>query len=259
MAQHRLLFLLVCAAPAAVEAQGTPPATPPAEQAAKPPVKHAPVVKFTGDLGFVSTSGNTSVQTLNVGDKISAKFGVVTVSQQFSVVHGRSKGQTVTSLYRGAVRTDVALEKTFGLYASVTFERNIFAGLVSRIAGVVGVSAELFSTPQDRMIIESGVSLNRQRNVDTSKRPDVDNLGGRAASAYTHKFGPKASFAQSVELLPNFRDPEDLRVNTESAILAPITKDVGVKLSYVIRYDGLPNPGYQATDRLFTSGIQISL
>lgn len=256
----RILILpLSLFAPALLPAQVAPTVTPPAAEAAKPPAKRTPVIKFTGDLGFVSTSGNTSVQTLNVGDKVSAKFGIVTISQQFSVVHGRSKGQTVTSLYRGSVRTDVAIEKTFGLYTSVNFERNLFAGLVSRLAGVVGISAELFATPQDRLVIESGVSLNRQRNVDTAKRPDVDNLGGRAASAYTHKFGPKASFAQSIELLPNFRDPEDLRINTESAILAPITKDVGVKLSYVIRYDGLPNSGYQATDRLFTSGIQISL
>jgi hypothetical protein len=32
-----------------------------------------------------------------------------------------------------------------------------------------------------------------------------------------------------------------------------------MKIAYAIRYDGLPNPGYQDTDRLFTSGIQISL
>ena len=65
--------------------------------------------------------------------------------------------------------------------------------------------------------------------------------------------------SQSVELLPNFRERDDIRINTESALLAPITKQVGVKLTYVVRYDGLPEEGYQTTDRVFTSGIQVTL
>ncbi len=65
--------------------------------------------------------------------------------------------------------------------------------------------------------------------------------------------------SQVVEVLPNFREPEDLRVNTESALVAPLTARIAVKLSYVFRYDGLPEETYLATDRLFTSGLQVSL
>mgnify|MGYP000900522955 CR=1 FL=1 len=41
--------------------------------------------------------------------------------------------------------------------------------------------------------------------------------------------------------------------------LAIFTRQFSVKLSLQIRYDGAPAAGYQTTDRLFTSGIQISL
>ncbi len=252
--------LLLALLPAGLTAQaGTPPpATPPATAAAPKP-KSPNIIKFTGDLGYVSTAGNSSVQTLNLGNRVSAKLGVVTVSQQFSLVHGRSKGKTVTSLYRAQLRSDYSLQTTFGLYGQVNYERNVFAGLASRIATNTGLTALLHADARHRLTLEGGVSVNAQRSVDPTKRPNQDFLGGRAATSYTQKLGPKASFAQSVELLPNFRDREDLRINTESTVVAPITKEVGVKLSYVIRYDGLPQPGFLSTDRLFTSGIQITL
>lgn len=255
------LAILLALLPAGLSAQAgtTTPATTASAPVATPPPKPPHSVKFTGDLGYVSTAGNSSVQTLNLGNKVTAKFGLITVSQQFSVVHGRSKGKTVSSLYRAALRGDYALQSGFGLYGSINYERNVFAGLASRVATATGVTAQLVADPAHRLTVEGGVSVNAQRSVDPSTRPNQDFLGGRAATAYTHKLGPKASFAQTVELLPNFREGDDLRINTESTIVAPITKEVGVKISYVIRYDGQPQPGFQPTDRLFTSGIQISL
>ena len=258
---RRALVLALLPVGLAAQAGTTPPPT----GAVAPPVAPTPapkppnVIKFTGDLGYVSTAGNSSVQTLNLGDRVSAKFGVVTISQQFSLVHGRSKGKTVTSLYRAQVRSDYSLQTTFGIYAQVNYERNVFAGLASRIATNTGLTALLHADPRHRLTLEGGVSVTAQRSVDPTKRPNQDFLGGRAATAYTQKLGAKASFAQTIELLPNFREKEDLRINTESTVVAPITKEVGVKLSYVIRYDGLPQPGFLSTDRLFTSGIQITL
>ncbi len=216
-------------------------------------------VKFTGDVGYVATSGNTSVQTLNLGNKITAQTGTMTVSQQFSVVKGRSKGQTVTSAWRGSVRLDAAVARTLAVYTSLTFERNVFAGLASRASGVTGLSADVIKTKEDHLVVEGGISLTSQRAVSTTKGSNLDFLGGRAATAYQHHIGPRATVSQSIEFLPNFHQSQDLRINSESTLLAPLTRQVGIKLSYIVRFDGVPQPGYLNTDRLFTSGIQIAL
>ncbi len=228
-----------------------------ADTAKTAPPKPSPI-KFTGDVGYVATSGNTSVQTLNIGDKISAKFGGTTLSQQFAVVNGRSKGQTVVSIWRASFRVDAAVAKRLAIYTSLTYERNTFAGLASRTSAVTGLSSEVVKTANDRLVFEGGLSLTAQRAV-VNKGNSLDFLGGRAASVYQRKIGPRALLTQTVEFLPNFRQSEDLRINTETSLLAPLTRQVAMKIAYAIRYDGLPNPGYQDTDRLFTSGIQISL
>jgi putative salt-induced outer membrane protein len=217
-----------------------------------------PEVKFTGDVGFVSTAGNTSVQTLNLGDKLSIRYGDVTLAQQFALVYGESKGIAVTSNWRGSLRGDVAIGKRLGVYGSINYERNTFAGLASRIGNVIGMTAPWIKNDRDVLTVELGVSVTAQRGIPPRGR-DSDFMGGRAAGNYIHKFTSKASIAQSVEFLPNFRESRDLRVNTETLFLAPITKEIGVRLSYVIRYDGLPEEGYQTTDKLFTSGLQVTL
>ncbi|MGH7593166.1 MAG: hypothetical protein ACRELE_04875 [Gemmatimonadales bacterium] len=112
---------------------------------------NVPRVRFTSDAGFVSNTGNTSVQTLSVGDKISARVDALTFTQQFSLVHGGSKGATIAASWRRTLRSVV-------------------------------------TNPQDAGF-----------------------LGGRPAIAYRHQIGPRASIAQSIELLPNLRESADLR------------------------------------------------
>ncbi|HEX3926538.1 MAG TPA: DUF481 domain-containing protein [Gemmatimonadales bacterium] len=226
--------------------------------APKAPPPKSPVIKFTGDVGYVSTGGNTSVQTLNLGDKVSAKFSKVTLSEEFAVVQGRSDGVAVASNWTALVRSDFALRQTVAAYAAETFERNVFAGLASRMGTTAGLAAQVVKTSHDKLAVEGGVSYTAQRGVSVTG-DNEDFFGGRAATAYTHQLGPRASIAQTVELLPNFRQGADLRINSESDLLAPLAKRVAMKLSYVIHYDGVPQPGYLSTDRLFTSGIQVTL
>ena len=59
-------------------------------------------------------------------------------------------------------------------------------------------------------------------------------------------------------MLPDLKTSENLRVNTETGLVAPISSHIGLKISYVIRFDSLPEPGFRKTDRLLTSGVQIT-
>ena len=241
-------MLLTLAFLAAVVSDTTPKA---------PPTKPSPV-KFTGDAGFVSTTGNSSVQTLNLGDKIVARVDAFTFTQQFGVVHGESNGATVASSWRGLLRTDMVVHDNIGMYGSVTYERNTLAGLASRVGTVTGLTAQVLKTKTDKLVFEGGVSITTQRGT-VANTGDQDFLGGRAATAFVHQLGPRASFTQSVELLPNFHESSDLRINTETALIAPFTSKAAVKLSYIVHFDGVPEPGFYSTDRLFTSGLQITL
>ena len=70
----------------------------------------------------------------------------------------------------------------------------------------------------------------------------------RAAGSYKHLFNETAYFLQLAEFLPNLDDGDDLRINTESSLVAPLSNVIALKLSYAIKFDNLPEPDVLAEE-----------
>ena len=68
----------------------------------------------------------------------------------------------------------------------------------------------------------------------------------------------KAYVQQLAEFLPNIETGNDFRLNTETALVAPISRAFAVKVAYTIHFDNLPEPGFKKTDRVLSSGIQVT-
>lgn len=213
-------------------------------------------VKFTGDAGFVNTSGNTEVTTINVGNTLEFAAKGWGVTQTFALIYGRLDGETNTSLWRAGLRGDRALFDGVGLFVRTEYDRNTFAGIRSRVNQSVGLSAQLIDTDRTKLRSELGAGYVWQRGV--APAPDRDFSAGRASLAFDRFLSEKSRISQTVEFLPNFKEGDDLRINTETSLVAPITSGIAMKASYAIRYDGLPEPGFRKTDRIFTTGVQVT-
>jgi putative salt-induced outer membrane protein len=212
--------------------------------------------EFTGDVGFVNTAGNTDVTNLNVGEKITHNRDKVTVKQFFAMVYGRTDGETTNSLWRTGLRGDYALSSTIAVFGSASFDRNRFAGISRRFEEGAGIAVKLLHAERNKLEVEAGLAFTQQRST-----LDVDDnfTSARSAALFQHNFNPTAYFLQTIEVLPNLEVSDDLRVNTETALVAPLSSRLAIKVSYVIRYDKLPEPGFETTDRLLTSGLQVTL
>src|SRR5262245_24499062 len=78
--------------------------------------KKPPAQEFSGDLGFVNVSGNTSVTTLNVGERLVRRVKRWEFKQEFGTVYGETDGRESSNLWRAGVRGDYALASRFALY-----------------------------------------------------------------------------------------------------------------------------------------------
>ena len=94
-----------------------------------------------------------------------------------------------------------------------------------------------------------------QQNVDGTSK---DFFSGRVAGLYHHTLSGTAGFDQTVEMLPNLKDGRDLRVNSTSSLVSKINGHFGLKVTYAVRYDHEPQPGFKSTDAIFTTGLQIT-
>ena len=237
--------LLLCASAVAAEAQATAPA----------PAAPAVVTKATLDFGYVQTSGNTQVTTLNLGEKLTQQRGRLTLQQGFAVVYGKQQDSVITNYIGANLRGDFKIDKVLAIFVGGNFDRNTFAGLERRIEQQLGIQARLFAGAMDTLRVEGGGSLTQQLGTDGVKQ---DFPAARGAAAWRHGFTPAAYFQQNVEFIPNLKVTEDWRMNSESSVVAPISSNIGLKLSYVVRFDNLPQAGFSELDKLFTTGVQIT-
>ena len=214
-----------------------------------------PKTSFTGDLGYVNASGNTEFATLSVGDRIVHTRGPWTFTQLAGFVRGTTTDSVTARAFRASLRVDHAIGNSVSAFVGVSDEMNKFAGFKSRTDEFGGLSWKVIRSPTDTLAIDGGVGYTQQKDVDGTDK----NFGSmRTAETYKHVFSAHAYFLQLGEYVPSFGDKEGNRINSESAIVAPVSSHIGVKVNYSIRYASKPPTGFGTTDRVLTMGLQIS-
>ena len=223
--------------------------------------KKPPATEFSGDVGFVSVSGNTSITTLNAGEKLVRRIAPWEFKQDLGVVYGKTEGTESSNLWRTSVRADYGLGKHFAVYGRTAFDRDKFAGIKSRFAEGLGGVAKILASNVDQLNLEAGFEITQQKNLDAT---DDNFTALRAATTWKHNFTKTAYAFQGVEVLPNLDDSKDLRVNAETALVAPLSTHVAMKLSYQVHFDNEPALNAAGTaplrksDRILSTGIQIA-
>jgi len=248
------LLAAALAAPAAAVSQNPAPPPAPAAAPAPPAPPPPPLVKTQIDLGFVSTAGNSSVRTLNVGEQLTVKPDPWKFTQTFSIVNGYTSGvETVNTLTAG-LRADYAFGPRLKAYAFGNFIRNRFAGIARRFEEVAGLAYGALTGPTNILDVEAGAGRNQQAG---GTGPVQAFWLGRLAFHYRLNFTTKAYFDQKAEDLADLGNPKNMLVNTESALVAPISGTVGLKLGYVVHFANEPQPGFKKADTILSAGLQL--
>lgn len=215
----------------------------------------AVVTKITADIGYVAVTGNTQVTTFNVGEKLTQGRGRLALEQGIALVYSQQSDSVISNYLRANVRGDYKIDRLLALFTGVAFDRNTFAGIERRFEEQLGITARLIGSPSDTVRVEGGGTFTQQIGTDGIQ----ENFpSARGALRWRHGFTSAAYFTQNVEYIPNLKQTEDWRVNTESGLVAPLSAKIALKVAYVIRYDNLPQAGFSEVDRLFTSGLQIT-
>jgi putative salt-induced outer membrane protein len=207
------------------------------------------------DFGFVSATGNTDVTTISFGEKVSGTKGGWTLSQMVAQVYGKTNGVESANQLRGSVKAVRELTKFFGGFAGVQYERNAFAGFNRRFEELLGVQWKPVSDSSNVLTFDGGAVLTQQENKDATTK---NSTSARGAMAFRHNFRPTTYFSQAIEYLPVIEAGGAYRLNTETALVAPLSARIGMKVSYVFQFNSAPPTGFGTTDRVFTSGLQVS-
>jgi putative salt-induced outer membrane protein len=216
-----------------------------------------PAWKTTGtfDLGYVSATGNTDVTTINFGDKIVATYADWSVTQMLAQVHAKTKGVESANQLRAGLRVERRLTSVFGGFGAVQYERNAFAGFDRRMDELLGMTWKAFADSSNLLSFEGGAVFTQQDNSDGTNK---NSTSARGAMAYKYNFRPAAYFSQNAEYIADLEESGAYRTNLVSAIVAPLSRMIGIKLGYTFQYNSRPPATFGTTDRIMTAGLQLS-
>ena len=224
-----------------------------AQTAAETPPKK---IEFTGDLSLVAATGNSELTTLGAAEKLVYHADARWMfTQSAKAIYGTDEGGVSAENYAAGLRADLAFAPRAGAYARFVFDRDVFSGIASRYETSAGLIAKVVDAAKDKLQFEAGLGWISQRpTVDASRQF----LSGRAAAGYRHDFSGASYFEQKVDLIPNLEESEDLRVISLTSLVAPISAHIGLKATYQVKYDGMPEPTFVETDTELRTGIQIT-
>jgi putative salt-induced outer membrane protein len=212
---------------------------------------------FTAAAGYVQTSGNTELSSVNVGERLLFRpTRQWAFTQSASWIYGKSAGTESANQVIAGLRADYFLTDRLSLYALGGYERNRFAGITSRTEEAAGLAWGAVRSGRQRLDLEAGVGNNQQRSPGLP----ADNFwSSRAAAKYRFSFTDKAYIEEAAEILSDLKDTKDERVNSSTALVAPLTGAIALRFGFLVRFDNVPVPGFKKTDTTFTSGIQLTL
>jgi putative salt-induced outer membrane protein len=234
-------MLAICVAPRAVSAQAAAP---------------EPRTRTTIEVGLVAATGNTSIRTLNAAEQFVLRAGAWRFTQSLAVVNGSTNGVETANNIRARVRADVAVASRLRAYAIGAYERNRFAGIRRRFEEQVGFSVGALAGPRHLLEIEAGAGLNQQA---TTSAPVIDYWLGRAAAHYRLTFRPNTYVDERVEVLQSLETAGNRRVNSEAAVVAPLSSRIALRFGYAVRFNNDPPDDKKKTDQVVSSGLQIIL
>jgi putative salt-induced outer membrane protein len=211
---------------------------------------------FLGALGYVQTSGNTELSSVNLLDRLTFRPSTRwTFAQTAAWIYGYNDSTETANQIVAGLRADCRVGSYVALYALVGYERNPFAGVQRRFDEGVGLSWKAVNGPKHVFSMDFGAGNNQQVTGGVSTTFFV----ARLAPTYRFNITDKAYFQESLEFLENLDDTGDLRTVSTTSLVAPLTGAISMRFGYLMRYDAVPVPGFKKLDTTFTSGIQLAL
>jgi putative salt-induced outer membrane protein YdiY len=252
------------AAPAA-EAPTTAPAAPPPAPAPKAADKGAPCCGTTPLTpkplkGKIALSG--TVRSGNVDSVLGALHAEATkdctedrITAAIDALYGQTGGELTAASFGGKTRWDHFFNMTFYGYASAEGLYDDIQNLDLR--GIVGIGAGdfLWKRSDDcSWAVEGGISALYE---DFSTNDDVLlSPAARAATIYKNMIFTDLKFEEHLELLVPLDDPDRYLARSKTLLGIPICKDLALRFSLEITYQGDPPPGTQALDILGLIGVE---
>jgi len=220
--------------------------------AEEPPPGPPPVWSGKAEASFVSTTGNTDVQTIGAGFEIDYKKDVWDGLAKGAFVQGKTDGTTTARTIAGELRCGRHLSPRFELFVEGDYFKNEFAGIERRLSGVGGGAYSVIKTPAQELKLQAGVGYTKE---DRLAGEDKSFANGQAGLLYKIKLSATTDLSEELSYVESFKDSSDWRIANTFSVSVAINKVFSLKASHNLAYLNEPVPGFGKTDTITTVAL----
>jgi putative salt-induced outer membrane protein len=218
----------------------------------EPPAGPPPVWSGKAEASFVSTTGNTDVQTIGAGFELDYKKDVWDGLAKGTFVQGKTDGTTTARTIAGELRGGRHLSPRFELFVEGDYFKNEFAGIDRRLSGVGGGAYSVVKTPAQELKLQAGVGYTKE---DRLTGGDKSFANGQAGLLYKIKLSSTTDLSEEFAYVESFKDSSDWRIANTFSISVAINKVFSLKASHNLAYLNEPVPGFGKTDTITTVAL----
>lgn len=216
-------------------------------------------------LSGSATTGNT--QTTDVGvalniahtgerwehnAKLLYDFGtseVETLDADTGEVIDESQERTKDRLFL-SYGVDRTITEALFVYGQSSFERDEFSGFETRTFVGVGLGVDILARAKTTWSVRGGPGWRRDEFAD--EEGDASSAAFSLASDFDHQFNDAVSFANDTTVVAA---EETTQISNIAALTATMTDKLSGRVSYEVRHDTDPQPGFESTDTLTRASL----
>jgi putative salt-induced outer membrane protein YdiY len=211
---------------------------------------------MSGELSFVSTSGNTSTQTLGVGGHLTNRSGAW--RSQTAVVFVRAETDDTETARTLGVDFRVVRDLTprAGWYGHSAYHRDTFAGIEHRIGADSGLAFKVVAARSHAVDLDLGLGYT---NETRSAQADRSFPAGTLALDCRWTVTETTQVTNDTALTANLRQSGDWRVANVAALSTALSRTLSLRLSYQVTFMNRAVPGFRRTDTTASAAVVAKL
>jgi putative salt-induced outer membrane protein len=200
-----------------------------------------------GALNAGFTTGNTETRDAGVHLKGAHVGEAWSQSMEFGADYGDTDGVESRNRLAATGQIDRSFGERMNAYVRATWERDAFSGFENRYFAGLGIGAKVVETDQTTWAIEGGpgYKIDEVRATATTPASTEENLGARAGSKFKHAFNDRVSLSNDTEAVYSSTSTQ---LSNSIALDAGLMGNLSARVSFDVRHDTDPLPGFEATD-----------
>ncbi len=212
--------------------------------------------KETAEISAVSTNGNSKATTISGKNMFSYKWQRASFETNVGGLGSESNDRTTAEQYFANEKLTWDLIGRNYTFERFAWDKDRFAGINNRYDASIGLGRHFFEEKaRNQFMLELGGGyINEERPT-----PPRNEFGaGRAYAKYEFKISETSLFSQDGEFLHNFKDSDDYRLTTISAIQVAISTHLSLKASYTWKRVGKPPTGFVRDDTITSLALIVN-